>query len=88
MAYKWNFTMDEKTERIYENLCNQIDKVFRHTRQGSKETRYRYRDGVKHFAKYMAEAYKKQNLNRIRPVHLHGYVEQMQESRLSQILCK
>lgn len=83
MAYKWTFEMDEKTEKIYKNLCNQIDKVFRHTRQGSFETRYRYKDGVKHFAKYLAEAYKKQNLNRIRPAHLEGYVEQMQESGYS-----
>lgn len=83
MAYKWNFEIDEKTDKIYQNMCNQIDKVFRHTRQGSYETRYRYKDGVKHFAKYMAEAYKKQNLNRIRPAHLEGYVEQMQESGYS-----
>lgn len=83
MANKWNFEMDEKTENIYQNLCTQIDKVFRHTKQGSNETRYRYKDGVTHFAKFMAEAYKKQNLNRIRPIHLHDYVEQMQVSGYS-----
>ena len=44
--------MDEKTLNIYKNLKDkQIS--FRHTRQGS-ETRYRYKDGVKHFAKFMA----------------------------------
>lgn len=44
MNDKWNFEMDEKTINIYRNLSNQIHKVFRHTRQGSIKTRYRYKD--------------------------------------------
>jgi site-specific recombinase XerD len=79
MQDKWNWAMDEKTENIYRNLCSQIEKVFRHTRQGSIQTRYRYKDGVQHFAKFLAETYKKQNLNKIQAKHLQGYVEQMQE---------
>lgn len=80
---RWNWEMDEKTEKIYKNLVNQIDRVFRHVRQGSKETRFRYKDGVKHFAKFMAEAFKKQNLNRIENKHLEVYVEQMIEAGYS-----
>lgn len=72
--------MDEKTEKIYQNLVRQIDRIFRHVRQGSKDTRYRYKDGVKHFAKFMAEVYKKQNLNRIENKHLEAYIEQMIEA--------
>jgi len=52
--------------------------IFRHTRQGSIKTRYRYKDGVNHFAKFLAVAYKKQNLNRIKVKHLEVYVEEMQ----------
>lgn len=79
MKDKWNWEMDEKTDNIYRNLTNQIEKVFRHTRQGSIKTRYRYMDGVKHFAKFLAEDFKKQNLNKIKAKHLQTYVEQMQE---------
>ncbi len=76
---KYNWEMDEKTLNIYKNLERQIDRVFRHTRQGSYETRYRYKDGVKHFAKFMAETYKKQNLTKIENKHLAAYIEQMME---------
>ncbi len=79
MKDKWNFDVDEKTNNIYRNLCSQIDKVFKHTRQGSIKTRYRYQDGMEHFAKFMAETYRKQNLNKIQDKHLQAYVEQMQE---------
>jgi site-specific recombinase XerD len=80
---KWDWELDDKTENIYKNLCFQIEKVFQHKRECSFKTRERYCDGVKHFGKYIAEAYKKQNLNTIKPMHLHGYVEAMRESRYS-----
>lgn len=83
MNDKWDFNMDEKTMNIYRNLNEQIDKVFRHTRQGSIKTRYRYEDGMNHFAKFLAETFKKQNLNKIESKHLQGYVEQMQETGYS-----
>lgn len=79
MKDKWNFDVDEKTNNIYRNLCIQIDKAFKHTRQGSIKTRYRYQDGMEHFAKFLAEVYRKQNLNKIQDKHLQAYVEQMQE---------
>lgn len=79
MKEKWNFDVDEKTNNIYRNLCSEIDKVFKHTRQGSIKTRYRYQDGMEHFAKFLAEVYRKQNLNKIQDKHLQAYVEQMQE---------
>ena len=83
MNDKWDFNMDEKTMNIYRNLNEQINKVFRHTRQGSIKTRYRYEDGMNHFAKFLAETFKKQNLNKIESKHLQGYVEQMQETGYS-----
>lgn len=83
MNDKWNFSMDEKTMNIYRNLNEQIDKVFRHTRQGSIKTRYRYEDGMNHFDKFLAETFKKQNLYKIENKHLQAYVEQMQESGYS-----
>ncbi len=76
---KNNWELDEKAQNIYENLCVQIEKVFKHCNQGSFKTRERYEDGVKNFAKFMADAFKKQNLNNIKSKHLYGYVEFMQD---------
>ena len=76
---KYNWELGIKEQNIYDNLCIQIEKVFRHCNQGSYKTRERYEDGVKNFAKYMADAFKKQNLNNIKPKHLYGYVEFMQD---------
>lgn len=76
---KYNWELDDKTQNMYDNLCIQIDKVFRHCNQGSYKTRERYEDGVKNFAKYMADVFKKQNLNNIKPKHLYAYVQFMQD---------
>lgn len=76
---KYNWELDDKIQNIYDNLCVQIEKVFRHCNQGSYKTRERYEDGVKNFAKFMADAFKKQNLNNIKPKHLHAYTEFMQD---------
>lgn len=75
--------LEGKSLRVYKNLEKQIEKVFRHSRQGSIKTRMRYKEGVKHFAKFVAETYNKQSLNNIRNSHLEAYVEQMQEARYS-----
>lgn len=76
---KYNWELDDKTQNMYDNLCIQIDKVFRHCNQGSYKTRERYEDGVKNFAKYMADVFKKQNLNNIKPKHLYAYTEFMKD---------
>lgn len=76
---KYNWELGIKEQNTYDNLCVQIEKVFRHCNQGSYKTRERYEDGVKNFAKYMADAFKKQNLNNIKPKHLYAYVEFMQD---------
>lgn len=83
MDKKWNWELDSKTQNIYENLSMQIEKTFRHCREGSIETRHRYESGVEHFAKYLAEVYHKQNMNKISAKHLEGYVEQMKEWQYS-----
>mgnify|MGYP001236394622 FL=1 len=75
--------LEGKPLRVYENLERQIEKVFKHCRQGSIKTRARYKEGVKHFAKFTAETFNKQNLNNIRNNHLEAYVEQMQEAGYS-----
>ncbi|WP_097033377.1 tyrosine-type recombinase/integrase [Clostridium tertium] len=76
---KYDWQLDEKTQNIYDNLCVQIEKIFRHCNQGAYKTRERYEDGVKNFAKFMADAFKKQNLNNIQSKHLYAYVEFLQD---------
>ncbi|WP_394871280.1 tyrosine-type recombinase/integrase [Clostridium butyricum] len=76
---KYDWELDNKTQNIYDNLCVQIEKIFRHCNQGAYKTRERYEAGVKNFAKFMADAFKKQNLNNIKPKHLYAYVEFMQD---------
>lgn len=80
---KFNWALDDKIQNMYENLCVQIEKVFRHCNQCSYKTRERYQDGVESFAKFMADAFKKQNLNNIKPKHLYAYVEFMQDLNYS-----
>ena len=83
MKEKTTIELDNFNTKIYENLVPQVDKIFRHCNQGSIKTRYRYRDGVYHFCKFLAMAYRKQNLNNLSSKHLEGYVEQMKESGYS-----
>ncbi len=79
----WQLEKGSKAERVYRNLEKQIDKTFKHCRQGSIKTRERYKDGVKHLGKFLAESYNKQNMNNIENKHLEAYVEQMQDAGYS-----
>lgn len=75
----WEIEKGSKSENIYKNLEKQIEKTFKHCRQGSKKTRFRYKDGTKHIAKFLAVAYQKQSLNNISNQALEEYVQQAQE---------
>lgn len=79
----WRIDPGSREERVYKNLEKQIEKVFRHCRQGSIRTRRRYEDGTKHVAKFLATVYNKQNLNNISNKALEAYVEQAQEAGYS-----
>lgn len=83
LAVYWQLEKGSKAERVYKNLEKQVDRVFKHCRQGSIKTRSRYSEGVKHLSKFLAESYNKQNLNNIENKHLEAYVEQMQDADYS-----
>ena len=53
MKEKTTIELDDFNTKIYANLVPQVDKIFRHCNQGSIKTRYRYRDGVYHFCKFL-----------------------------------
>lgn len=70
---KYSLELFDKEQNIYGNLCVQIEKVFRHCNQGFYKIRERWGWGI-NFAKYMADAFNKQNLNNIKTRHLYSYV--------------
>ena len=50
------------TEKIYYNLLAQLDRLFRHNRQGSYKTRQRYYEAMKRFCGFLAEYYRTERL--------------------------
>lgn len=67
------------TETIYNNLLAQLDRLYRHNRQGSYTTRSRYYEAMKRFCRYLAEVYHLERLANIAPKHICSYVDAMQE---------
>lgn len=63
------------TENIYQNLLAQAEKLFRHNRQNSYQTRARYREAYKRFLRFLAAEYHLQRLANISPDHLRAYVK-------------
>ena len=67
----------------YKNLLAQLEKVVRHTRQGSFKTRDRYTAACKRFCRFLAEVYKLEKLANVAPKHILAYTEFLQEKGLS-----
>ncbi len=61
------------------SLVDQTDKIFRHTRQGSIETREGYHDCMLRFVRWLDENYKLQNLRNISNKHLAAYAKMLLE---------
>jgi len=64
-------------------LLEQLDKLYRHNRQGSYKTRERYYEAMKRFCVFLASEYRLQKLVNIAPKHVIAYVLDMQERELS-----
>lgn len=65
---------------IYETLVSQLDRVARHNRQGSIQTKRRYYEAVKRFCAYLADEYHLQKLSNVNGKHLVNYVIHMQDT--------
>ena len=65
---------------IYLALVSQLDRLARHSRQGSFRTKERYYEACKRFCAYLADAYHLQKLENISGKHLVSYVLYLQES--------
>ena len=68
------------TYNIYLALIAQLDKLARHNRQGSFQTKRRYYEAMQRFCRYLAEAFRLQKLSNISGKHLVAYTVFMQES--------
>ena len=66
-----------RNEHIYQNLLVQLDKLYRHTRQGSYQTRTRYYEAMKRFCGFLAEEYRLERLSNLAPKHLEAYADRL-----------
>lgn len=60
-------------------LLDQLDKLARHNRQGSIQTKRRYYEAMRRFCFFLADEYHLQKLANISGKHLSAYVLRMQE---------
>lgn len=58
----------------YETLLQQLDRIHRHSRQGSIQTRRRYYSAMKRFLRFVADEFKLQKIANISDKHLRAYV--------------
>lgn len=69
-----------KHQGVYRTLVMQLDKLYRHNRQGSYRTKQRYYEACKRFCSYLADTYRLQKLENISAKHLVSYVLYLQET--------
>ena len=69
-----------KHHGVYRTLVMQLDKLYRHNRQGSYRTKQRYYEACKRFYAYLANTYHLQKLENISAKHLVSYVLYLQET--------
>lgn len=62
----------------YLNLMLQVDKLHRHNRQGSYQTRARYYEAMQRFCRFLAEAFRLERLANIAPKHIYAYISYLQ----------
>ena len=68
------------TYNIYLALLAQLDKLARHNRQGSFQTKHRYYEAMQRFCRYLAEEFHLQKLANVSAKHFVAYAEHLQSS--------
>ena len=63
----------------YKNLLAQLDKLYRHNRQGSFRTWERYYEAMQRFCRFLADEYRLERLTNLAPKHIFAYVDYLQE---------
>lgn len=65
------------------SIERQLDTIFKHTRIGSYRTRFRYRDSVRLFSKFVNDKFKLQNARNINDKHVVAFVQHRQDNGIS-----
>ena len=68
---------------ILKGLLDQLESLYRHARQGSKQTKRRYYAAGKRFCDYLARRWRLQKLSNLAPKHIIDYALVMQDRGLS-----
>ncbi|WP_336078726.1 phage integrase N-terminal domain-containing protein [Paenibacillus sp. 203] len=58
----------------------QVDKIFKHTKQGSYGTRARYKDSCHLFVRFCAERFKMKNIRNLHDKHVLAFVQERQKA--------
>lgn len=72
-----------KNEGTYCTLMTQLDRVVRHNRQGSFQTKDRYFQAMKRFCRFLADDFNLQKLANIDARHLNAYTKKLQAEKKS-----
>jgi len=67
----------------YPNLLAQAEKLRRHNRQGSFQTKERYFEAFKRFLRFVAEEYRLEKLQNLSGKHMHSYFAYLKEKGLA-----
>lgn len=70
--------MNLNQEGIYQNLYEQMIKIYKHNRQGSFKTKERYYEAMNRFLIYLANEWKLEKLSNIAPKHFQAYADHLQ----------
>lgn len=75
--------MTQREENLYQNLNEQIEKIYRTNKRQSRSVKERFKGGCQDFAKHLAKEYGSQKFKNIRDQHLISYVNASAERGLS-----
>lgn len=74
---------DPTVNNLFLGLKEQVDKLYRHMRQGSYRTRARYYYAMLPFCKFLAVVYRLEKLANLSAKHLCAYIELRQDDGIS-----
>lgn len=69
---------DEKTQNIFDNLLNQIDRIKRRNNEKGFSTQARYYAATRRFCKFLASDFRSKKFANVSSKHLKAYVEKLQ----------
>lgn len=72
-----------QNQGLYQTLLSQAEKLRKHNRQGSIQTKTRYYQAMQRFCGYLADEWRLQKLSNIAPKHIQAYTEHLKQTNKS-----